>query len=135
MLRHVITLAMNKSLTKTVLASKGIPVPAGITVEKGSDAYENVGFPCVVKPCSGGSSVGTSIVYEEKDYLPALELAFRYEKAVLVEKYIRGRELTVGVMQGKAMPAIETYISAVFFQISANNLVSCPVKPNNRIFR
>ncbi len=108
-------LAMNKSLTKTVLASKGIPVPVGITVEKGAAEYENVGFPCVVKPCSGGSSVGTSIVYEEKDYLPALELAFKYEKAVLVEKYIHGRELTVGVMQGKAMPAIEIIPKSGFY--------------------
>ncbi len=108
-------LAMNKSLTKTVLASKGIPVPTGITVEKGAERYENVGFPCVVKPCSGGSSVGTSIVYEEKDYLTALELAFKYEKAVLVEKYISGRELTVGVMNGKAMPAIEIIPKCGFY--------------------
>ncbi len=108
-------LAMNKSLTKTVLAAAGIPVPVGITVEKGAESYENVGFPCVVKPCSGGSSVGTSIVYEEKDYLPALELAFKYEKAVLVEKYISGRELTVGVMNGKAMPAIEIIPKCGFY--------------------
>lgn len=108
-------LAMNKSLTKTVLASRGILVPAGITVEKGAESYENVGFPCVVKPCSGGSSVGTSVVYEEKDYLPALELAFKYEKAVLVEKYISGRELTVGVMNGKAMPAIEIIPKCGFY--------------------
>lgn len=108
-------LAMNKSLTKTVLASKGIRVPAGITVEKGAESYESVGFPCVVKPCSGDSSVGTSVVYEEKDYLPALELAFRYEKAVLVEKYISGRELTVGVMNGKAMPAIEIIPKSGFY--------------------
>ena len=108
-------LAMNKSLTKTVLAAAGIPVPAGITVEKGAAGYDNVGFPCVVKPCSGGSSVGTSVVYEEKDYLPALELAFKYEKAVLVEKYIKGRELTVGVMNGKAMPAIEIIPKCGFY--------------------
>lgn len=108
-------LAMNKSLTKTVLAAAGIPVPVGITLEKSAESYENVGFPCVVKPCSGGSSVGTSIVYEEKDYLPALELAFKYEKAVLVEKYIHGRELTVGVMNGKAMPAIEIIPKCGFY--------------------
>ncbi|MBE7017411.1 MAG: D-alanine--D-alanine ligase [Ruminococcaceae bacterium] len=108
-------LAMNKSLTKTVLASKGIPVPSGITLEKGAENYENVGFPCVVKPCSGGSSVGTSVVYEEKDYLPALMLAFKYEKAVLVERYIKGRELTVGVMNGKAMPAIEIIPKSGFY--------------------
>lgn len=108
-------LAMNKSLTKTLLAAAGIPVPEGVTLEKGAESYENVGFPCVVKPCSGGSSVGTSIVYEEKDYLPALELAFKYEKAVLVEKYIKGRELTVGVMNGKAMPAIEIIPKTGFY--------------------
>lgn len=108
-------LAMNKSLTKTLLASKAIPVPSGITLEKGAQSYENVGFPCVVKPCSGGSSVGTSVVYEEKDYLPALELAFKYEKAVLVERYIKGRELTVGVMNGKAMPAIEIIPKTGFY--------------------
>lgn len=108
-------LAMNKSLTKTVLAAAGIPVPVGITLEKSAERYGNVGFPCVVKPCSGGSSVGTSIVYEEKDYLPALELAFKYEKAVLVEKYIHGRELTVGVMNGKAMPAIEIIPKCGFY--------------------
>jgi D-alanine-D-alanine ligase len=67
----------------------------------------NVGFPCVVKPCSGGSSVGTSVVQTEAEYAEALELAFRYESDVLVETYIRGRELTVGVMDGKAMPVIE----------------------------
>ncbi|MBR5491236.1 MAG: D-alanine--D-alanine ligase [Oscillospiraceae bacterium] len=108
-------LAMNKSLTKTVLAAAGIPVPTGITVEKGAENYESVGFPCVVKPCSGGSSVGTSVVYEEKDYLPALELAFKYEKAVLVEKFIKGRELTVGVMNGKAMPVIEIIPKSGFY--------------------
>ncbi len=100
-------IAMNKSLTKTVLAAKSIATPSGITVERGAESYANVGFPCVVKPCSGGSSVGTSVVEREEDYLPALELAFKYEKAVLVERYIRGRELTVGVMRGKAMPVIE----------------------------
>ena len=54
-------------------------------------------MPCVVKPCSGGSSVGTSIVRERKDLLPALEEAFSCDEAVLVEKYIKARELTVGV--------------------------------------
>ncbi len=108
-------IAMNKSLTKTVLAAKGIPTPSGITLSRGCTPYANVGFPCVVKPCSGGSSVGTSVVYEEKDYLSALELAFKYEQAVLVERYIHGRELTVGVMNGKAMPVIEIIPKSGFY--------------------
>ncbi len=100
-------LAMNKTLSKKLFQASGIPTPPGITVYKGAASYEDVGFPCVVKPCSGGSSVGTSIVYSRDAYDAALDLAFQYEDAVIVERYIRGRELTVGVMAERAMPVIE----------------------------
>lgn len=100
-------LAMNKELSKVLFRHSGIPTPAGIVLEKGAESYEDVGFPCVVKPCSGGSSVGTSIVYSRDEYDAALEFAFRFEARVLVERYIKGRELTVGVMDGRAMPVIE----------------------------
>lgn len=99
-------IAMNKELTKIMLKSAGVPVPDGIVLEKGGKV-RNVGFPCVVKPCSGGSSVGTSMVADENEYFAALELAFKFEDHVLVERFIKGRELTVGVMGGKAMPVIE----------------------------
>lgn len=100
-------LAMNKTITKHLLSCAGILTPRGITVYKGQGPYEDVGFPCVVKPCSGGSSVGTSIVGSREDYDKALDLAFKYESGVIVEQYIKGRELTVGVIDGKAMPVIE----------------------------
>ena len=100
-------LAMNKSLTKTILAQAGIPVPGGITVHRGEEPYADPGFPCVVKPCSGGSSVGTSIVRGPEEYAAALEKAFRYEDSVIAEGFISGRELTVGILDGKAMPVIE----------------------------
>jgi len=107
--------AMNKAMSKRLFRAEGIPTPAGITVKKGETPYGSIGFPCVVKPCSGGSSVGTSIVTEEKDYLPALETAFLYEDAVIVEQYVRARELTVGVLDGKAMPAIEIIPKTGFY--------------------
>lgn len=100
-------LAMNKELSKVLFRHSGIPTPAGIVLEKGAESYEDVGFPCVVKPCSGGSSVGTSIVCSRDEYDAALEFAFRFEARVLVERYVKGRELTVGVMDGRAMPVIE----------------------------
>ena len=100
-------LAMNKSLSKKLFACAGIGIADGITVYAGQPPYEDVGFPCVVKPCSGGSSVGTSIVNSRDEYEAALSLAFRYESAVLVEQYIHGRELTVGIIDGKAMPVVE----------------------------
>lgn len=101
-------LAMNKSLTKELFQAAGIAAPPGIRLSRGeTPPYENVGFPCVVKPCSGGSSVGTSVVNNEAEYTSAVELAFQYEDQILVEKFVKGRELTVGVIDGKAMPAIE----------------------------
>ena len=100
-------LAMNKTVSKELFLAGGIPTPPGITVYRGGDHSANVGFPCVVKPCSGGSSVGTSIVNDPEQYEAALELAFRYEDAVIVERCIHGRELTVGIIDGEAMPVIE----------------------------
>ncbi len=100
-------LAMNKTITKELLKQAGITTPRGITVYAGEAPYEDVGFPCVVKPCSGGSSVGTYIVYSRDEYEKSLEQAFKYERGVIVEQYIKGRELTVGVIDGKAMPVIE----------------------------
>ena len=100
-------LAMNKSLTKSLLTQAGIPVPNGITIHKGQTPYADPGFPCVVKPCSGGSSVGTTIVHGPEEYAAALETAFRYEDSVIAEGFVSGRELTVGVLDGRAMPVIE----------------------------
>lgn len=100
-------IAMHKGLTKSLLRQAGIPVPEGIILHRGQTPYESVGFPCVVKPCSGGSSVGTTIVQTAADYDAALALAFGYEESVLVENFVSGRELTVGVLDGKAMPIIE----------------------------
>lgn len=100
-------LAMNKELSKIQFKANGIPTPPGIILEEGTKPYAEVGFPCVVKPCSGGSSVGTSVVYSREEYEAAVDLAFKYEDHVLVEKFVKGRELTVGIMDGKAMPVIE----------------------------
>lgn len=100
-------IAMNKELSKIMFRHNGINTPPGIVLEKGAKSHEDVGFPCVVKPCSGGSSVGTSIVHGRDEYEQALEIAFKFENRVLVEKYVKGRELTVGVIDGRAMPVIE----------------------------
>ena len=100
-------LAMNKELSKTLFNAAGIPTAPAITLRKGEGIQASPWIPCVVKPYSGGSSVGTSIVRTQEEFSAALEFAFKYEDDVLVEKYIKGRELTVGVMDGKAMPSIE----------------------------
>ena len=117
--------AKNKSITKSLLATAGVPTPPGITVEKGRTPYAGVGFPCFVKPCSGGSSVGTSIVHTQAEYDSALELAFRFEDAVVVEKYIKGREFTVGVIGGKPTPVVEIIPKTGFYDYKNKYQAGC----------
>ena len=108
-------LAMDKELSKIMMEKAGIPVPPGITLRRGDPVPDHISLPCVVKPCSGGSSVGTSIVRNKEAMLPALEEAFSCDEAVLVEKYIKARELTVGIMDGKAMAVIEIIPKSGFY--------------------
>lgn len=100
-------LAMNKGLSKELFAYYGIPTPFGIRLRKGQRQEDVVPFPCIVKACCGGSSVGVCIAMTEKEYDRALEEAFRYDDEVIVEQYIEGREFSVGVMEGRALPVIE----------------------------
>lgn len=102
-------IAMDKGVTKQFLRGFDIPFPSGFTVRStDSDArHTSPTFPCVVKPACGGSSVGVTIVKEKEDYDKALDNAFQWEKEVLVEEYISGREFTVGVIDGQALPVIE----------------------------
>lgn len=102
-------LAMNKGLAKRVLQAGGVPSPKGFSLKKNQDhtPSETMIYPCVVKPCCGGSSVGVSIASDEKEYYAALEEAFRYEEEVLVEECIQGREFSIGVVGKEAMPIIE----------------------------
>ena len=98
--------SMSKELTKKVLVPDGIPMPKGVALKNGHK-IEYVPYPCVVKPCCGGSSVGVSIVSNEIEFKNALTEAFSYEDNILVEEYIKGREFSVGVLDGKALPVIE----------------------------
>ncbi len=100
-------MAMDKWVAKQIFMQNGIKTPKGIVVNRHDAPFENVGFPCVVKPRSGGSSIGTSIVYSPEQYEDALRLAFTYVDNAIVEQYVKGRECDVGVIAGKALPVIE----------------------------
>ncbi len=108
-------LAMDKELSKLVFRHYGIPTPDEILLHAGDDVPEEVPLPCVVKPCNGGSSVGTAIVRRREELDAALAGAFACEDKVLVERYIHGRELTVGVLDGEAMPIIEIIPKTGFY--------------------
>ena len=108
-------LAMDKNLAKVMYRLAGLPVAPWVMVEPGdlrdSGRIESaVGLPCVVKPVRQGSSIGMSIV-RTLDQLPAaLELALRHDGEVMVEAFLKGRELTAGVLGNSeltALPLIE----------------------------
>lgn len=102
-------IAMDKGISKEFLKSHGIPCPDGFSlhVSQRQTVAEPLRYPCVVKPACGGSSIGVSIVRSREEYMQALEDAFAWEDEVIVEDYIEGREFSVGVIEGKALPVIE----------------------------
>ena len=107
--------AMDKGLSKELFALHGIPTPKGIVCVKGRTAEVPFDFPRVVKTLCGGSSVGVYVVRGQEAYEEALEKAFALEEEVLVEEYIPGREFSVGVVGGKALPVIEIVPESGFY--------------------
>lgn len=98
-------IAIDKSQSKRLFQSHGFLTPKSVLLKYGEKGFlrkfENVSKngPWVVKPCSRGSSVGTSIVGNKKDIFDAVHKAFEYDSQVLVEEYIGGREFTCGVLE------------------------------------
>ncbi len=112
-------LAMDKGVTKQIFRMSGIPTPGGTWLfKKDRDAsLESLGLslPVVVKPCSGGSSVGVYIVHTPEEYKKAIEASFKYEDELIIEEYVKGREFAVGILDGKALPVIEIVPKSGFF--------------------
>lgn len=100
-------IAMDKALSKDIFAVYNIPTPKGIRLKKGDVECEKVPYPCIVKACRGGSSVGVCIANNDEEYERAKKEAFKYDDEVVIEQYIKGREFSVGVLRGKALPVIE----------------------------
>ncbi len=112
-------IAMDKGVTKAVFLHSNVPTPMSKLYHKDvltNGELENwTDFPCVVKPCSAGSSVGVSIVQDKADFEKAMIDAFKYEGQVLVEQYIKGREFSIGVLGDKALPIIEIIPKSGFY--------------------
>ena len=99
-------IAMDKDLTKRVVAPLGVKTPA---------VCAQVKLPCVVKPDDSGSSIGVSIANDEQELRAALEAAAREGSRILIEQYIRGREVQIGILGDKALPSIEIIPAEGFY--------------------
>lgn len=104
-------IAMDKGLSKQFFINNDIPTPRGIAMtreEREDDVSKlSITLPCVVKPCCGGSSVGVTIVRSQEEFSAALDEGFRWENELVIEEYVKGREFSVGVIEGRALPIIE----------------------------
>ena len=101
-------LAMDKSLSKQLFKEAGIPTPEGIALKNGqSVSPDTIPYPCMVKTVCGGSSVGAYRVDCPEDLPSVLAEAYTFGEDVIVEQFITGREFSVGVIDGKALPVIE----------------------------
>ena len=95
---------MNKIFAKTVFQAHGLTIAPYRVVRRGEhfdQATLGFSFPVVVKPSQEGSSVGVSIVKQAAGVGPALAEAFRYDEEALVEQFIKGREIQVGILDDK----------------------------------
>tara|TARA_B110000438_G_scaffold296034_1_gene340072 strand:- start:197 stop:1111 length:915 start_codon:yes stop_codon:yes gene_type:complete len=107
-------LAMDKHLSKMIARTESVPTPEWILIK--SDNYstqllnENAlkfDFPYIVKPADEGSTIGLSLVNSEDGIEGAIEIAGEHSTNILLEEYIAGRELTVGILGAKALPIVE----------------------------
>ena len=102
-------------MSKILFQHYGIKTPKWISIPKNNFEPEqvlemikkNLGFPCVIKPNDQGSTVGLTICKDESEVVAAIHLALEFSDNALIEEYIEGHEITVGIIEGTALPALE----------------------------
>lgn len=98
------SLAWDKAVSKHLFVQAGIPTPAWLSASADVQTIEQkLGFPVIVKPAGQGSTVGLSLVDRAEGLQTAIDDAAQYDGEVLIEQFIAGRELTVGVLDGKPL--------------------------------
>lgn len=118
-------LALNKVSAQAIFKKNQIPIPGYEVVSRGQRlnidklAGQIGRFPVVVKPSSQGSSIGIALVEDKRNLHEAIAKAFEYDGQVLIEQYIDGKELTVGILGQDSLPVIEIKPKAKFFDFTA----------------
>jgi len=116
-------LCLNKILTKKILVYHKLPTPAFIEVQRGVKTSLPFSFPAVVKPANLGSTIGIKIVKNSRELEPAIKKCFSIDNEVLVEEYIRGVEITAGILgdntSPELLPLIEIETKTGFYDYEA----------------
>lgn len=116
-------ICMDKSITKSILKAINVNTAKWLIIreiaELELDLVKELGYPVVVKPNSGGSSVATTIVYKENEIKDAIMEAFKCDNEVMIEKYIKGEEITCCIMDGELLPIISIKPKSHFFDYTS----------------
>jgi D-alanine-D-alanine ligase len=117
-------LSMNKQFSRQIFIQNGLPVPQSLFFPRRPEDEADLSrvpfsLPVVIKPCQEGSSVGVTLVAEAGELKRAAEKAFAYGGGILVEQYIKGREIQVGILDGAALGAIEIVPRKAFYNYEA----------------
>lgn len=114
-------LAMDKVMSKRIFESNGVPTPAWrvLAPADGADALADFPLPLVIKPANEGSSVGVSVVEDRAHIAAALELARKHHGPVIVEEYIAGTEVFVGILDGRVLGSVEVRPATKFYDYEA----------------
>lgn len=123
-------LAMNKIGSLEIFLQAGLCVPKSQFIKKldyqmsfasgdGAAFKNQLGYPLVVKPANQGSSIGLSLVEHSQELPAAIDLAFQSDEHIILQEYVSGRELTVGILDEQALPVIEIIPSHKFFDFTA----------------
>jgi D-alanine-D-alanine ligase len=97
-------MAMDKDISKRLFRAAGVPTADWVMAPAArADVERHFGWPVVVKPSKQGSTVGLTVVKNPREYEPAVARAREYDDEVMIERFVPGRELTVGVLEGRAL--------------------------------
>ena len=100
------SLCMNKIECKKILKKNKFLTPKWVEFKEGLEITD-ISFPCIVKPNAQGSTFGLSYVEKTKDLMHAIMNSQKFDKSILIEEYIAGKEITVGIIQESPMPIVE----------------------------
>ena len=116
-------ICMSKKQTKRILKAESINVAPGYVVYKDTEIdieqLETINYPMVVKPNNGGSSIGTSLVFNREQLKKSIKEAFKFDSQVLIEKYLNGTEYTIPVLNGEALPILSIKARGWFFDYTS----------------
>lgn len=117
-------IGMNKAVSKQVFRSSGLLVGPYEVLSKSETGraeavFEAISYPAVVKPNAEGSSVGVNLVFKKADAGSAIEDAFKYGDEILIEKFVKGKEVQVGILGNRALGAIEIVPKRAFYDYAS----------------